>query len=108
MDDVTRIDGGNLESGVLRFYFEAGYFGLLAYAVSIILILVYVSKNGNIWLVMTVISSALYALRSGEILPPVFFFFLSLTLTEVEHLRASNKTVRVPGNLWGNLKGFSS
>ena len=76
-------DAGNY-SGVLNFYFDLGYLGLVGYVLFVGAFLRFITKNGDIFLILAYISAVLFAVRSGEMLPPVLLFIISLVLTKIE------------------------
>ncbi len=83
--EVRPEDAGNY-SGILKFYFDLGYFGLIGYIFFIGLILSFVTKKGDTFLNLAYISAVLFAVRSGEMVPPILLFIISLVMTKIEIL----------------------
>ena len=82
--DVRPEDAGNY-SGILKFYFDLGYTGLIGYVIFVGLILNLILKR-DIYLNLAYISAVLFAVRSGEMVPPILLFIISLVLTKIELL----------------------
>ncbi len=83
--EVRPEDAGNY-SGILKFYFDLGYLGLIGYIFFIGLILSFVTKKGDTFLNLAYISAVLFAVRSGEMVPPILLFIISLVMTKIEIL----------------------
>jgi hypothetical protein len=90
--DVRPEDAGNY-SGILKFYFDLGYTGLIAYVIFVGLILNFISKKGDIYLNLAYISAVLFAVRSGEMVPPILLFIISLVLTKIEITHENEKKI---------------
>ncbi len=88
--DVNPEDAGNY-SGILKFYFDLGYLGLIAYVLFVGLILSLITKTGDIYLNLAYISAVLFAVRSGEMVPPILLFIISLVLTKIEADKADQE-----------------
>lgn len=83
--DANPEDAGNY-SGVLKFYFDLGYLGLIGYVLFVGAFLRFVTLKGDIFLNLAYISAVLFAVRSGEMVPPILLFIISLVLTKIEAL----------------------
>ncbi len=92
LGDVRPEDAGNY-SGILKFYFDLGYSGIIAYVIFVGLILSFISKEGDIYLNLAYISAVLFAVRSGEMVPPILLFIISLVLTKIEITRENEKKI---------------
>ena len=91
--DVRPEDAGNY-SGILKFYFDLGYTGLIGYVIFVGLILNLISKKGDIYLNLAYISAVLFAVRSGEMVPPILLFIISLVLTKIEITHETKKKIK--------------